>query len=143
MCYKELQVFLFVLMNCVSSKKAAKRYVYFIVRPRDYESLDLVVTRRALQHIRASSCITVRISRRKLLRNKMRWLFVGEALVLRKAQRIMVFFVLSLTRSAAALSETDQPRFFFALKRLLDYVCLTSPPWVMLMRRLRFARRRA
>ena len=65
MCYKEFQVFLFILMNCVGnkkgSKKVVKRHIYFIVRPRDYESPDLVVTRRALQHIRASSCITVRI----------------------------------------------------------------------------------
>ena len=46
--------------------------------------------------------------------SQMRWLFVGEALVLRKEQRILVFIVLkptlsshTLRRSAVNLSRTE------------------------------------
>ena len=54
----------------------------------------------------------------------MRWLFVGEALVLRKEQRILVFFVLKphwqgLTRFAEARSiclGRSEPRFLLRLR---------------------------
>ena len=72
--------------------------------------------------------------------------FVSKLRSLRLLYRYRKRAMNQLTHRPSGLyikEEVREPRFFFALKRLLSYVCLTSPPRVMLMRRLRFARRRA